>query len=133
MAPPYRLGKCRLIDGVTISPVPVQLTRQLGADITVAVNLMSRDHLDAWPRSVPTGPAPAKKPHHLDPVVETIIMLQTDTSMRNAAEAELAITPRFAPSSWRDIHLAKLFEAAGRDAAKGKLDELRSLARPTVA
>ena len=133
LAPPYRLGKCRLIDGVTISPVPVQLTRQLGADVTVAVNLMSRDHLDAWPRSVPTGPAPAKKPHHLDPVVETIIMLQTDTSMRNAAEAELAITPRFAPSSWRDIHLAKLFEAAGRDAAKGKLDELRSLARPTLA
>jgi NTE family protein len=130
LAPPYQLGKCRLIDGVTISPVPVQLTRQLGADITVAVNLMSRDHLDAWPRTSRLGPAPAKEPHHLDPVVETIIMLQTDTSVRNAAEAELTITPRFAPSSWRDIHLAKLFEAAGRDAAKGQLSVLKSLVRP---
>jgi NTE family protein len=133
LAPPYRLGNCRLIDGVTIAPVPVQLTRQLGADITVAVNLMSRDHLDAWPSTSRPGPAPARKPHHLDPVVETIIMLQTDTSMRNAAAAELTITPRFAPSSWRDIHLAKLFEAAGRDAAKGRLSGLGSLARPARA
>jgi predicted acylesterase/phospholipase RssA len=133
LAPPYQLGNCRLIDGVTISPVPVELTRQLGADITVAVNLMSRDHLEAWPGSGPACPAPEKNPHHLDPVVETIIMLQTDTSMRNAAEADLAITPRFGPSSWRDIHLGKLFEAAGCDAAKGQLGALRSLARPTAA
>jgi NTE family protein len=133
LAPPYQLGNCRLLDGVTISPVPVRLARQLGADITVAVNLMSRDHLDAWPSTSQPGPAPEKKAHHLDPVVETIIMLQTDTSMRNADEADLAITPRFAPSSWRDIHLAKLFEAAGRDAALGQLDRLRSLARPPLA
>jgi predicted acylesterase/phospholipase RssA len=133
LAPPYQLGDCRLIDGVTISPVPVQLARQLGADITVAVNLMSRDHLGAWPRSSQPGPAPATKPHHLDPVVETIIMLQTDTSMRNAADAELTITPRFAPSGWRDIHLGKLFEAAGCHAAKDQLGRLRSLARPPLA
>jgi NTE family protein len=133
LAPPYQLGNCRLLDGVTISPVPVELARQLGADITVAVNLMSRDHLDTWPHAGQAGSAPARKPHHLDPVVETVIMLQTDTSMRNAAEADLAITPRFAPSSWRDIHLAKLFEAAGREAALGQLDRLRSLARPPLA
>jgi NTE family protein len=129
LAPPYQLGNCRLLDGVTISPVPVRLAKQLGADVTVAVNLMSRDHLDAWPHDGQTGLAPASKPHHLDPVVETIIMLQTDTSIRNADEADLTITPRFAPSSWRDIHLARLFEAAGREAALGQLDRLRSLAR----
>jgi NTE family protein len=133
LAPPYQVGNCRLIDGVTISPVPVRLARQLGADITVAVNLMSRDHLEAWPSASQPGPAPEKKPHHLDPVVETIIMLQTDTSVRNADEADLPITPRFGPSSWRDIHLAQLFEAAGREAALGQLDRLRSLARPPFA
>jgi NTE family protein len=133
LAPPYQLDGCRLIDGVTIAPVPVGLTRQLGADITVAVNLMSRDHLKAWPGAARPGPAPASKPHHLDPVVETIIMLQTDTSVRNAAEADLAITPRFAPSSWRDIHLGKQFEAAGRAAAKRQLGALQSLAKPGLA
>ena len=133
LAPPYQLGNYRLLDGITISPVPVQLARQLGADITVAVNLMSRDQLDAWPHAGQASPAPANKPHHLDPVVETIIMLQTDTSIRNADEADLAITPRFAPASWRDIHLAELFEVAGREAALGQLDRLMSLARPPLA
>jgi predicted acylesterase/phospholipase RssA/CRP-like cAMP-binding protein len=133
LAPPYQQGNCRLIDGVTISPVPVRLARQLGADITVAVNLMSRDHLDAWPRARRSGPAPAgQPPHHLDPVVETIIMLQTDTSIRNADEADVTITPRFGPSSWRDIHLGKLFEEAGRDAALAQLSRLQSLARPPL-
>jgi hypothetical protein len=63
-------------------------------------------------------------------VVETIIMLQTDTSIRNADEADVTITPRFAPSSWRDIHLGKLFEAAGHDAALEQLSKLQSLTRP---
>ncbi len=131
LAPPYQLGDCRLIDGVTISPVPVELARQLGADITVAVNLMSRDHLEAWPKLGRTGPAPTKQPaHRLDPMVETIIMLQTDTSVRNADEADVTITPQFAPSSWRDIHLGKLFEAAGHEAALEQLSKLQSLTRP---
>jgi hypothetical protein len=72
----------------------------------------------------PALPPPSRPPHHLDPVIETIIMLQTDTSIRNADEADVTVTPRFGPSSWRDIHLAKLFEAAGSDGAKGQLGAL---------
>ena len=41
----------------------------------------------------------------LDPVVETLMMLQTDASIRSAAEADLVLTPCFVPSSWRDFHL----------------------------
>ena len=66
----------------------------------------------------------------LDPMIETLIMLQLDTSTRNAAEADVVITPEFAPSSWRDIHLADRFEAAGRRAAEGQLSVLKSLANP---
>jgi hypothetical protein len=66
----------------------------------------------------------------LDPMVETLIMLQLDTSTRNAAEADVTITPRFAPSSWRDIHLADRFEAAGRRAAESQLPALLTRIRP---
>jgi hypothetical protein len=48
----------------------------------------------------------------LDRIIETLIMLQTDNSVRNAAEADVVITPLFAASSWRDIHLADHFNAA---------------------
>jgi len=65
------------------------------------------------------------------PVIETIIMLQTDTSVRNGEEADVTITPRFARSSWRDIHLARAFEEAGRVAALEQLDRLKALAGPS--
>jgi NTE family protein len=132
LAPPYEVENRRLIDGVTISPVPVQLAKQLGADITVAVNLMSRVVLDAWPHEDRPGRPPAKQRSNLDPVIETIIMLQTDTSVRNADEADVTITPGFARSSWRDIHLGALFEEAGRDAAQTQLARLHSLATPLL-
>jgi hypothetical protein len=63
-------------------------------------------------------------------MIETLIMLQTDTSVRNAAEADVVISPKFAPSSWRDIHLAGRFEAAGRREASEQLDQLHALASP---
>jgi hypothetical protein len=58
---------------------------------------------------------------NLDPVIETFMMLQTDASIRSAAEADIILTPVFAPSSWRDIHLAELFQKAGLAAAKRAL------------
>jgi len=63
-------------------------------------------------------------------VVETVIMLQTDTSIRNAAEADVIITPQFGPCSWRDIHYAPLIKQAGRRSAEEGLSLLRSLSQP---
>jgi NTE family protein len=129
LAPPYLLDERRLIDGVAISPVPVQLARQLGADITIAVNLMSRIVLDSWPDA---GGSPVKqRSSRMDPVIETIIMLQTDTSVRNGEEADVTITPGFARSSWRDIHLGREFEQAGRTAALEQLHRLEALVQPS--
>lgn len=132
LASPYLQGERRLIDGVAISPVPVQLARQLGADITIAVNLMSRIVLDRWPDAGQSGATPAKpRPSRMDPVIETFIMLQTDTSVRNGDEADVTITPGFARSSWRDIHLGEKFEQAGRTAALAQLDALKALVQPS--
>ena len=130
LAPPFERENQRLVDGVTIAPVPTQAVKDMGADITVSVNLMSRDELDAWPEDGPITEVQKKRSKTLDPMIETLIMLQLDTSTRNAAEADVVITPEFAPSSWRDIHLADRFEAAGRRAAEGQLSVLKSLANP---
>jgi hypothetical protein len=56
---------------------------------------------------------------------------QLDSSERHAARADVPITPRFGPSSWRDFHLADLFLEAGRQAAEEQLPALQALARPT--
>ena len=55
---------------------------------------------------------------------------QVDTSARHAALADVVITPRFGPAEWRDFHLADLYLAAGREAAREQLPALRALAKP---
>ena len=130
LAPPYTYEDRRLVDGVTITPVPTQAARDLGADIVVSVNLMSRDELPAWPKDANGNTPPIRPSRKLDPVLETIIMLQTDVSVRHAEEADVVITPRFGPSSWRDLEYESLFEQAGKQAAEQGLDQLRKLTQP---
>lgn len=133
LAPPFERENQRLVDGVTISPVPTQALKSMGADITVSINLMSRDELERWPEDDPVPELGKRRSKTLDPMIETLIMLQTDTSVRNAEEADVVITPLFAPSSWRDIHLADRFEAAGHRAADEQLPKLKALATATGA
>lgn len=130
LARPYPYEDRRLVDGVTITPVPTNATRELGADIVVAVNLMSRDELPAWPADEHGHTPPIRPPRQLDPVLETIIMLQTDVSVRHSLEADVVLTPQFGPSSWRDLEYETLFGQAGRRAAQAGLPQLQQLAKP---
>jgi len=67
----------------------------------------------------------------LDTLLEVMDLAQLDSSERHAARADVPITPRFGPGSWRDFHLADLFLHAGRQAAEEQLPALHALARPT--
>jgi hypothetical protein len=69
----------------------------------------------------------------LDTLLEVMDLGQLDTSERNAALADVVITPRFGPGSWRDFDLADLFLAAGREAASEQMPELAALAKPQFA
>lgn len=131
MVPPYVRGSQRLVDGIAIVPVPTAAVKNAGADIIIAVNLLHRDTLTAWPAETPPPPAAnPKSSKTLDPVLETLIMLQLDTSVRHAAEADLVINPWFPSLSWRDYHLADLIHHAGQQAAQEQLPGLLNLIRP---
>jgi len=125
LAPPYRYGSRRLVDAVCLTPVPARFVREMGADIVVSVNLLSRQIRAAWPSDAPPVPASLREQSaNPNPVVETLMMLQIDASIRSAAEADIVLTPHFARSSWRDFHLAELFREAGREAAESQLPHL---------
>jgi NTE family protein len=134
MFPPLEVEDRRLVDGLALVPVPVGAVAADGADVVVAVNIMSRDTLAAWPGEEPPEPEP-KRPGSrlLETLLEVMDVSQLDTSVRNAAEADVVVTPRFGPSGWRDFELADLFLAAGRRAADEQLPTLQSLARPQAA
>jgi NTE family protein len=131
MFPPFEHDGRRLVDGMALVPVPSDAVRDLGADVVVSVNLSSRDTLPVWPGEVPSKPAATRVGARLlDSLLEVLDLAQLDSSMRHAARADVTLTPRFGPCSWRDFHLADLFLAAGRTAAEAQLETLARLARP---
>jgi NTE family protein len=129
--PPYEQNGQRLVDGLALVPVPTDAARELGADVVVSVNIISRQTLQAWPGELPPEEKPkGARSRMLDTLLEVMDLAQLDSSERHAARADVPITPRFGPSSWRDFYLADLFLDAGRSAAKEQLPALQGLAKP---
>ena len=131
MFAPYPRDGHRLVDGLALVPVPTGAVIQDGADVTVAVNVISAETLPVWP----AGPAPEPPPERrrrgvLDDLLEVMDLSQLSESVRHTALADVPVTPRFGPGEWRDFHLADQFLAAGRVAAEEQLPALRSLASP---
>jgi NTE family protein len=133
--PPQERDGQRLVDGLALVPVPTGAVAGAGADVIVSVNLLSRQTLAAWPGQPPTPPDEAKSvsSRMLDTLLEVMDLTQLDASEQHAAQADVVITPRFGPGSWRDFHLADLFLEAGRRAAEEQLPSLGALASPARA
>jgi NTE family protein len=131
--PPYERDGQRLVDGLALVPVPTDEVHELGADLSIAVNIISSETLPAWPGETPPAEEPAgPRSRMLDTLLEVMDLAQMRSSERHTARADVPITPLFGPSSWRDFHLADLFLEAGRRAAEEQLHLLRSRARPQL-
>lgn len=129
--PPFQHDNERLVDAVALLPVPASTLFSAGADIVVAVNLMSHEVLPAWPGEEPVVPdTGGSRVRMLDTLMEVMDLAQVDASIRHAARADVVITPRFGPASWRGFHLADRFLNAGAAAAATGIQELHLLARP---
>jgi NTE family protein len=132
--PPYTRGAQRLVDAVSLIPVPLDAVVEAGADVTVAVNLLGRHTLPAWPDQGPErSPVRPRQRGVRDTVFEVLELAQLDASARQTAAADVPITPRFGPASWRQMDLGPRFLEAGRRAGEAALPRLAVLARPHAA
>lgn len=127
--PPIQRGSQRLVDAVVTTPVPTEAVIACGADVTVAVNTLGRETLPVWPGDDPLA-VPVRPAGTRDGVVEALEVAQIDASARQAALADVPITPRFGPGTWRHFHLADRYLAAGAEATEAALPALAALARP---
>ena len=131
MFPPHLIHGHRLVDSLCLVPVPTAAARELGADIVLSVNLLSRATLPSWPgEAQPVLPPARSGVRMLDTLMEVMDLSQLDASVRHAALADVVVTPRFGPSTWRDFSFADRFLAAGRAAALEQLATLGIMARP---
>lgn len=129
--PPHALGAQNLVDGQALIPVPSDAVRAAGADIVVSVNLLSGESLPAEPGDAPRSPeADTPGARTRDALLEMMDLATQETSARQAARADVVITPHFPPARWRDFHRADRFLAAGREAAEAQLEALHALANP---
>ncbi len=137
MFPPYEMEGQRLVDGLALVPVPTGSVVEDGADVTLSINLMSADTLPAWPGEDPPPPPEERRrrPGMLDTILEVMDLAQADSSARHAAVADVVLTPRFGPNTWRDFHLADRFLQAGQEEAERQLPALQAVAgtqQPTI-
>ncbi len=110
--------------GVVLTPVPTAALA--GVDVTIAVNLLGRQALPAWP----DAPEPERAARDRDPVVESLELASFSAAAAQTAAASVPVTPRFGPGTWRDFRHADRFLAAGEEAMEQALSGLRALARP---
>ncbi len=130
---PYERDGRRLVDGMALVPVPTGAVLDDGADVAVAVNLLSGNMLAAWPGTLPSPLSESRRRGGmLDTLLEVMDLSQLDDSIRHAALADVVVSPWFGPCDWRDFHLADLFRAAGQQAAEAELSRLQALARPVT-
>jgi NTE family protein len=139
--PPWARDNQRLVDAVSLTPVPLDAVVEAGADITIAVNLLGREALPRWPDDEGTAGSPIDVTPGFsgsggrvrDTVVEVLELAQLEASTRVTAQADVPITPRFGPCTWRHVRLGPRFLAAGAEAAETQLARLATLARPSGA
>jgi len=115
--PPVRLGEMILVDGGWINRVPVGPLRKMGADFVIAVDVAEGVN---EPMDFETG---------LDIVLRTNDITQHSLSQMQMKEADIIIRPDLAGIRWSDFHRLEDCLKAGEDAAKEKVDEIRSLIR----
>jgi NTE family protein len=132
--PPYERNGERLVDGLALVPVPTDAVVDAGADITVSVDIIGGELLPAWPgEEAPPAKEKGARARMLDTILEVMDLAQLDSSRRHAARADVPLSPRFGPSTWRDFHLADLFLEAGRQVAEEHLPALAALAKPQLS
>jgi NTE family protein len=111
-APVERAGLL-LVDGGLVDLVPAALTRELGADIVVAVDV--------------SGPLPRRPPKTILQIMVAATHLQTGVAEQLAHDADLVLTPALDEYAFWELSRISEFEEAGRVSARLALPLLRAL------
>jgi NTE family protein len=131
--PPVMLGEHVLIDAGMHDPVPVRLTRQMGADILLASELGGQEppallNARAWQEQAMQKNQPLQhntSPHIIDVILRTYDLAMATIGMYSVREADVVFRPKLYRVSLRQFSEGRKFVSAGRDAVEQSLPQLR--------
>jgi NTE family protein len=122
-----------LVDGAVADPVPAEVVLNMGADLTVAVNVVPRMKrgvetvLSAWYRKVNAfNPLnylvdAEDMPNLFDIVMNSMQILQYELGNFKAITADVLINPDLSDFTWIEYYRADELIARGTDAARRAL------------
>ncbi|HET8945104.1 MAG TPA: patatin-like phospholipase family protein [Dehalococcoidia bacterium] len=118
-----------LVDGGLVNPVPSQTVRHLGADIVIAVDLMSPSGQSHHLKTTTNGRSGKKRlPNLVEMLWRANEIMQEEVTLRSAATADITIAPPLGRVRWSDFsQRGKEFIAVGEAATRGKIAEMRDL------
>lgn len=128
--PPTVIAGRYLVDGGLVNPVPSQTVRDMGADIVLAVDLMSpaaRTEASASAARGTAGPG-RRAPNLVEMLWRSNEIMQGEITARSAATADVTIQPKVGRTRFSDFsHRGRSLIAAGEQAAREALPELSRL------
>lgn len=130
---PVELGEWLLVDGGLLDHLPVGVVRQMGADLTIAVDVAADENtLDTITEELRRRPfVPDGLVELADVLMRSLAVMMRELTRRNIEEArpDLFIRPRIPPNVTALTGLDKTAEviAAGEEAARAALPALREL------
>lgn len=122
--PPVTIDGRRLVDGGVSDPVPVDAVRRRGADIVVAVNVMS---IGRGPMGVYTPRVRIPMPGPLESLFVGLDTVITQLAIHGCRRADILIEPGATSGKWYEVVPARTYEQAGARAARDALPALRRL------
>ncbi|MFZ1702523.1 MAG: patatin-like phospholipase family protein [Pyrinomonadaceae bacterium] len=109
-------GGRSLVDGGVVSPIPVEVVRKMGADIVIAVDLLSCG--STFRSRSRTG---------LGIMLESVLALLQTVSYSEHQSADLIVEPQIAHLRPDQIGKRDEFLALGEKAAREKIDEIKNI------
>jgi NTE family protein len=111
---PVSIGERTYVDGGVVNPVPADVARSMGADVVIAVSIPPLTR-----RSVPTNPIAV--------AYQAVTIMSAEIARLRAREADVVISPDVGDVAYDDFTQKKRLIAAGEEAARKALPEIRAL------
>ena len=142
---PVRVGERVLVDGGVADPVPAEVTFDMGADLTIAVNVVPRlkrgveTVFSSWYRRINAfNPlnylvATEEMPNLFDIVMNSMQTLQYELGNFKAISADVLINPDLSDFTWIEYYRADELIARGAEAATRALPAIEQAIEARIA
>jgi NTE family protein len=113
-----------LVDGGLTTPVPVNVVKQMGADIIIAVNV-NPDVSDRMGKSSKIRAEARKEPNIFQIMMQSIYITTYSLARTSLGDADIVIEPDLANIGAGDFHKASELITRGQQAAQNAIPEIK--------